>query len=67
MVRKLTILSTAFLPLMLVTSFFGMNFSRLAGATDRVFTHGMVFMLAFEVATLWFLWWWGILGRRRRD
>ncbi len=66
-VRKLTILSTAFLPLMLVTSFFGMNFSRLAGATDRVFTHGMVFMLLFEVATLWFLWWWGILGRRRRD
>jgi magnesium transporter len=66
-VRKLTILSTAFLPLMLVTSLFGMNFSRLAGATDRVFTHGMVFMLVFEVATLWFLWWWGILGRRRRD
>ena len=66
-VRKLTILSTAFLPLMLVTSFFGMNFSRLAGATDRVFTHGMVFMLLFEIATLWFLWWWGILGRRRRD
>jgi magnesium transporter len=66
-VRKLTILSTAFLPLMLVTSFFGMNFSRLAGATDRVFTHGMVFMLVFEFATLWFLWWWGILGRRRRD
>jgi len=24
-------------------------------------------MLLFEVATLWFLWWWGILGRRRRD
>jgi hypothetical protein len=44
-----------------------MNFSRLAGATDRVFTHGMAFMLVFELATLWFLWWWGILGRRRRD
>lgn len=66
-VRKLTILSTAFLPLMLVTSFFGMNFSRLAGAPDRLFTHGMLFMLVFELATLWFLWWWGILGRRRRD
>ncbi|HEY6066270.1 MAG TPA: magnesium transporter CorA family protein [Thermoanaerobaculia bacterium] len=64
-VRKLTILSTAFLPLMLVTSFFGMNFAKLAQASDRVFTNGMVFMLAFEVAILWFLWWWGILGKRR--
>jgi magnesium transporter len=66
-VRKLTILSTAFLPMMLVTSFFGMNFSRLAGAADRVFRQGMVFMVGFELATLWFLWWWGILGRRRRE
>lgn len=66
-VRKLTILSTAFLPMMLVTSFFGMNFQRLAGAKDRVFQQGMVFMVVFEVATLWFLWWWGILGRRRRE
>ena len=66
-VRKLTILSTAFLPLMLVTSFFGMNFATLSGATDRVFWRGMVFMTAFELATLWFLWWWGILGRRRRE
>ena len=65
-VRKLTILSTAFLPLMLVTSFFGMNFAKLSQATNGVFWNGMVFMMAFELATLWFLWWWGILGRRRR-
>jgi magnesium transporter len=66
-VRKLTILSTAFLPLMLVTSFFGMNFARLAGARDTLFVQGMVFMTAFEVAILWFLWWWGILGHRRHE
>jgi magnesium transporter len=66
-VRKLTILSTAFLPLMLVTSFFGMNFARLAGARDDLFLKGMVFMAVFEVAILWFLWWWGILGRRGRE
>jgi magnesium transporter len=66
-VRKLTILSTAFLPLMLVTSFFGMNFARLAGAKDKLFLQGMAFMVAFEVAILWFLWWWGILGKRSRE
>lgn len=66
-VRKLTIISTAFLPLMLVTSFFGMNFARLAGAKDNLFLQGMVFMAAFELAILWFLWWWGILGHRRRE
>ena len=66
-VRKLTIISTAFLPLMLVTSFFGMNFARLAGAKDVLFLQGMLFMTAFELAILWFLWWWGILGHRRRE
>jgi magnesium transporter len=66
-VRKLTIISTAFLPLMLVTSFFGMNFGRLAGAKDSLFVQGMAFMTAFEIAILWFLWWWGILGHRRRE
>lgn len=66
-VRKLTILSTAFLPLMLVTSFFGMNFARLAGARDKLFVEGMAFMVAFEIAILWFLWWWGILGKRSRE
>jgi magnesium transporter len=64
-VRKLTIISTAFLPLMLVTSFFGMNFARLAGAKDSLFLQGMIFMGIFEVAIVWFLWGWGILGRRR--
>jgi magnesium transporter len=64
-VRKLTIISTIFLPLMLVTSFFGMNFERLAGASDKVFVEGMLFMAAFEAGILVFLWWWGILGRRR--
>jgi magnesium transporter len=66
-VRKLTIISTIFLPLMLVTSFFGMNFRRLAGASDKVFVEGMLFMVVFEVGILVFLWWWGILGRRRKQ
>ncbi|PYQ65106.1 MAG: magnesium and cobalt transport protein CorA [Acidobacteria bacterium] len=64
-VRKLTVISTAFLPLMFVTSFFGMNFAKLAGAGDRLFVLGMVAMGLFEVAIFFFLWWWGILGRRR--
>ena len=63
--RKLTVISTAFLPLMFVTSFFGMNFAKLAGAGDRLFVLGMVAMGLFEVAIFFFLWWWGILGRRR--
>lgn len=66
-VRKLTIVSTIFLPLMLVTSFFGMNFERLSGAKDDLFLKGMVFMGVFEVGIIFFLWWWGILGRRRVD
>ncbi len=66
-VRKLTILSTIFLPLMFVTSFFGMNFKWLAGAEKPLFVRGMIFMGILEVAVLWFLWWWGILGRRRRE
>jgi magnesium transporter len=64
-VRKLTIISTAFLPLMAVTSFFGMNFQRLSGAGDALFQIGMIILVGFELATFWFLWWWGILGRRR--
>lgn len=64
-VRKLTIISTIFLPLMLVTSFFGMNFGRLAGASDKVFVGGMLFMAVFEVGIIVFLRYWGILGRRR--
>jgi hypothetical protein len=27
----------------------------------------VVFMVVFELATHWFLGWWGILGRRRRE
>jgi magnesium transporter len=64
-VRKLTILSTIFLPLMLVTSFFGMNFQRLTGASDRAFLVGVVFMVVFEIGVVVFLRWWGILGRRK--
>ena len=36
-VRRLTMISTIFLPLSFVTGFFGMNFQRLAGAGDRLF------------------------------
>ena len=42
-----------------------MNFARLAGAKDSLFLQGVIFMGVFEVAIFWFLWWWGILGRRR--
>lgn len=66
-VRKLTIVSTIFLPLMFVTSFFGMNFARLTDANDALFTAGMVVMAVLETAIVLFLWWWGILGRRRAD
>jgi magnesium transporter len=66
-VRKLTVISTIFLPLMLVTSFFGMNFKRLVEASDRTFLAGIVFMLVFEVGIIFFLRWWGILGRERKE
>ncbi len=62
-VRKLTIISTIFLPLMLVTSFFGMNFQWLSGASNALFVKGMVFMGVFEVAIFLFLRRWGILGK----
>ncbi|HLN79729.1 MAG TPA: magnesium transporter CorA family protein [Thermoanaerobaculia bacterium] len=64
-VRKLTIISTIFLPVMLVTSFFGMNFHWLSNASNAIFAKGMAFMALFEVAILLFLRYWGILGRRR--
>lgn len=64
-VRKLTIISTIFLPIMLVTSFFGMNFHWLSDASNAIFVKGMAFMVVFEVAILLFLRYWGILGRRR--
>ena len=66
-VRKLTVVSTIFLPLMLVTSFFGMNFEWLVSAKHDVFVKGMLFMGVFEVGIVFFLWWWGILGHRRVD
>ncbi|HSE65079.1 MAG TPA: CorA family divalent cation transporter, partial [Thermoanaerobaculia bacterium] len=66
-VRKLTIVSTVFLPLMFVTSFFGMNFARLTDAGDTLFVTGMLVMAVLEAAILLFLWWWGILGHRRAD
>jgi magnesium transporter len=64
-VRKLTIISTIFLPVMLVTSFFGMNFHWLSNASNAIFVKGMAFMALFEVAIFLFLRYWGILGRRR--
>ena len=66
-VRKLTIVSTVFLPLMFVTSFFGMNFARLTDAGDTLFVTGMLVMAVLETGILVFLWWWRILGRRRAD
>jgi magnesium transporter len=64
-VRKLTIISTIFLPVMLVTSFFGMNFHWLSNASNAIFVKSMGFMVVFEVAIFLFLRYWGILGRRR--
>jgi len=54
-VRRLTVISTIFLPLSFVTGFFGMNFQRLAGAGDRVFLAAIVSMVLLPAVMLWLL------------
>ena len=54
-VRRLTMISTIFLPLSFITGFFGMNFQRLAGAGDRLFFASLVSMVLLPVAMLWLI------------
>ncbi|HEY6146251.1 MAG TPA: magnesium transporter CorA family protein, partial [Thermoanaerobaculia bacterium] len=59
-VRRLTVISTIFLPLSFVTGFFGMNFQRLAGASDRLLLAAMASMVVLPVAMLWLLRRWNV-------
>ena len=54
-VRRLTLISTVFLPLSFVTGFFGMNFRRLAGAGDGLFAASIGAMIVLPVAMLWLI------------
>jgi len=54
-VRRLTLISTIFLPLSFITGFFGMNFQRLAGAGDGLFLAAIGSMVVLPVVMLWFL------------
>ncbi|MDQ6892943.1 MAG: magnesium transporter CorA family protein [Acidobacteriota bacterium] len=54
-VRRLTLISTIFLPLSFITGFFGMNFQRLAGAGDRLFLGAIASMVLLPIGMLWFL------------
>lgn len=54
-VRRLTTISTIFLPLSFITGFFGMNFGRLAGAGDRLFFASIVSMILLPIAMLWLI------------
>jgi magnesium transporter len=54
-VRRLTLISTIFLPLSFITGFFGMNFQRLAGAGDGLFLAAIASMVVLTVGMLWFL------------
>jgi magnesium transporter len=54
-VRRLTVISTIFLPLSFITGFFGMNFQRLAGAGDPLFVAAIASMVVLPVVMLWFL------------
>lgn len=51
-VRRLTLISTVFLPLTFITGFFGMNFQRLAGAGDVLFGASIVAMVVLPLALL---------------
>jgi magnesium transporter len=57
-VRRLTMISTVFLPLTFVTGFFGMNFKRLVDAGDAVFAVAIVAMILLPV---------GLVGLLRRQ
>jgi magnesium transporter len=54
-VRRLTVISTIFLPMNFVTGFFGMNFARLTGAGDRAFAVALAAMAVLPVAMLWWI------------
>lgn len=54
-VRRLTLISTIFLPLNFVTGFFGMNFARLAGAPDGLFAVAIAAMAGLPVVMLWLI------------
>ncbi|MCA1580145.1 MAG: magnesium transporter CorA family protein [Acidobacteria bacterium] len=54
-VRRLTVISTIFLPLTFITGFFGMNFARLAGAGDRLFLASIVSMVVLPIFMLWLI------------
>ncbi len=54
-VRRLTVISTIFLPLTFITGFFGMNFGRLAGAGDRLFIASIVSMVVVPPFMLWLI------------
>jgi Mg2+ and Co2+ transporter CorA len=64
--RTLTVLTAIFLPLNLVTGFFGMNFESLPGIhSPRAFWITFGAMLALGIALSWFFWRKRYLGRPR--
>ena len=64
--RTLTVLTAIFLPLNLVTGFFGMNFESLPGIhSPRAFWVTFSAMLALGIALSWFFWRKRYLGRSR--
>jgi Mg2+ and Co2+ transporter CorA len=64
--RTLTVLTAIFLPLNLVTGFFGMNFESLPGIhSPRAFWITFGAMLALGIALSWFFWRKRYLGRTR--
>lgn len=54
-VRRLTVISTIFLPLNFVTGFFGMNFGRLSGAGDLLFVFALAAMALLPAGMLWLI------------
>jgi magnesium transporter len=59
-VRRLTVISTIFLPLSFITGFFGMNFQRLSGAGDRLFVAAIASMVVLPFGMLWALRRWNV-------
>jgi magnesium transporter len=51
-VRRLTLISTVFLPLSFVTGFFGMNFKRLVDAGDTLFAAAIACMVLLPLGLL---------------
>ena len=64
--RTLTVLTAIFLPLNLVTGFFGMNFDTLPGIhSPRAFWITLSAMLVLGIGLSWFFWRKRYLGRSR--